>query len=101
MSHTFARSGRRAPGKPYNYVEEQLLAESEPTRRARCPGGWSVRKSRTPSANRYFPTEHEAAESAARVAKRDGTPVYFHDPGGRVLHKESYRPDLAAPHQKA
>lgn len=64
-------------------------------------GGWSVRKSRTPSATRYFPTEHEAAESAARVAKRDGTPVYFHDPGGRVLHKESYRPDLAAPHQKA
>ncbi len=64
-------------------------------------GGWSVHKTGAPTAKRNFPTEQDALEYAARLAKRDGTPVYIHDYAGRVLRKETYDTDTLPPIQKA
>ena len=63
-------------------------------------GGWSVRKSGAPTATRLFPTEHDAVEYAARLAKREGTAVYIHDYTGRVLRKETYSSDSFPPNQR-
>ena len=64
-------------------------------------GGWSVLKSRTPNAKRLFPTEHAALEYAARLAKRDGAPVYIHDDAGEVLRKETYGSESIPSKQRA
>jgi len=63
-------------------------------------GGWSVLKAGAPTATRLFPTEHDAVEYAARIAKRDGTPVYVHDYTGRVLRKETYSSDSIPANQR-
>ena len=63
-------------------------------------GRWSVLKAGAPTATRLFPTEQAAMEYAARLAKRDGTPVYIHDYTGRVLRKETYDSDSIPPNQK-
>ena len=63
-------------------------------------GRWSVLKSRTPTATRYFPTEQAALEYAARLAKRDGAPVYIHDDAGEVLRKETYDSDSIPANQR-
>ena len=64
-------------------------------------GGWSVHKTLTPTALRRFPTEQEALDYAARLAKRDGTPVYIHDYAGRVLRKETYGSESVSSIQRA
>ena len=64
-------------------------------------GGWSVYKTLRPTATRRFPTEQDALEYAARLAKREGTHVYIHDYAGRVLRKETYGADSIPPIQKA
>ena len=64
-------------------------------------GGWSVLKSRAPTATRLFPTEEAAVEYAARLAKRDGTPLYIHDYTGRVLRRETYGSESIPSKQRA
>jgi len=64
-------------------------------------GRWSVLKSRAPTATRYFPTEQAAMEYAARLAERDGTPVYIHDYTGRVLRRETYGSESIPSKQRA
>ena len=75
---------------------EKVTRHVVPDRR----GGWSVMKSRTPAAKRLFPTEEAALEYAARLARREGTPVYIHDYTGRVLRKETYSSDPITPNKK-
>ena len=75
---------------------EKVTRHVVPDRR----GGWSVLKSRTPNAKRLFPTEEAALEYAARLAKREGTPVYIHDYTGRVLRKETYGSDSIPSNQR-